>query len=173
MKHYATDRLTLRQPDLADATRLFAIYGDPETNRFNPAGPHADASVSMQVLNRWREHWQNHGFGVWAIEEKAKPGIVIGFGGLGWAEEEGWGWIVNLGYRFSPAVWGKGYATEMGQGAIDFATERLAVEALYGLVRPQHEKSLHVLRKLGFGEVGTLEDTPGEPASLVLERSLR
>ncbi|KAA0019671.1 GNAT family N-acetyltransferase [Salinicola corii] len=173
MTRHETDRLILRKPDSADGPRLFAIYGDPETHQFNPAGPHADAAVSMAVLGGWLDHWQRHGFGIWAIEEKANPGFVIGFGGLGWAKEAGWGWILNLGYRFSPAAWGKGYATEMGQGAIDYAAERLAADRIHGLVRPHHAKSVRVLHKLGFREVGTLEDTPGEPASLVLERSLR
>jgi hypothetical protein len=32
-------RLIYRQPQPEDVQRLFAIFGDPQTNLFNPAGP--------------------------------------------------------------------------------------------------------------------------------------
>lgn len=34
-----TERLILRPAAADDVASVFAIYGDPETNRYNPAGP--------------------------------------------------------------------------------------------------------------------------------------
>ena len=171
--HYETERLTLRIPNTEDAACVFRIYGDPVTNQFNPAGPHADQSVSNHVLDTWIEHWETHGFGLWAIADKTAPQQVIGFGGLSWLDKDGLGTVLNLGYRFAPSAWGQGLATELGRGAIDYAQQYLEVDALYGLVRNNHEKSIRVLEKPGFEHFDHLHDVPGASPSLVLRLVLR
>lgn len=171
--HHETERLMLRAPGVEDAASVFRIYGDPATNQFNPAGPHADQAVSNRALQRWIEHWNTHEFGIWAVADKAEPRQIIGFGGLSWLEKDGLGTVLNLGYRFSPLAWGHGFATELGRGAIHYARRHLDVDALYGLVRDNHEKSIHVLEKLGFDRFGLLHDVPDAPPSLVLNLPLR
>lgn len=46
-------RLTYRRPHASDVQRLFAIYGDPQTNLFNPAGPMASLEVARRLLDHW------------------------------------------------------------------------------------------------------------------------
>ncbi|WP_110668135.1 GNAT family N-acetyltransferase [Salinicola halophilus] len=169
---YETERLRLRAPVASDAATVFRVYGDPVTNQFNPAGPHANPHVSERVLQGWLDHWRDYGFGIWAVVERAMPERVIGFGGLGWLEKEGLGSVLNLGYRFAPSAWGRGFATELGRGAVEYARERLDGEALFGLVRGDHEKSIRVLEKLGFAHFGFLDDVPDAAPSLVLRLPL-
>ena len=56
-------RLIYRQPQPEDVQRLFAIFGDPQTNLFNPAGPMTCRADAQRLLNRWREHWAAHRVG--------------------------------------------------------------------------------------------------------------
>ena len=44
-------RLIYRKPEANDVQRLFAIFGDPQTNMFNPAGPMASLEHAQRVLN--------------------------------------------------------------------------------------------------------------------------
>ena len=97
-------RLYLRPVTESDLDDLFRIYGDPATNTFNPAGPYPDIKHAKNVLARWGNHWETHGFGNWAISLKDSPDRIIGFGGLSissYADII----INNLGYRFAAEAW--------------------------------------------------------------------
>jgi RimJ/RimL family protein N-acetyltransferase len=161
-----TERLILRAPARDDLDSLFAIYGDPATNRFNPAGPLTGIEQAQSLLDGWLAHWQAKGYGQWAIATRESPCEVIGFGGIDarkYLKVE----RLNLGYRFAVQVWGQGFATELSQAALDFGFVELHVPEIYAVVRPAHEASIRVLEKIGIQRIDTLDDVPGQAASLV------
>ncbi|WP_053213857.1 GNAT family N-acetyltransferase [Pseudomonas sp. Q12-87] len=162
-------RLIYRKPQPADVSRLFAIYGDPRTHLFNPAGPMTSLAEAQALLNHWLEHWDNHGYGWWAVARNEAPEHLIGFGGIAahdyLAEQR-----VNLGYRFAVEAWGQGYATELGSTALAQAFGPLSLPDVFGLVRPGHAASIRVLEKLGMHRFGELDDVPSEAPSLVYRR---
>ncbi|NID15147.1 GNAT family N-acetyltransferase [Luteibacter yeojuensis] len=159
-----TARLQLRPVRAADATRLFAIYGDLATQRFNPAGPLPDQAAADQLLARWLTDWAELGFGQWAVSEHGAPDHILGFGGLSrlaYGERT----LPNMGYRFAVEAWGRGLATELARAAVAWAFGPLALDEVYGLVRPTHTASIRVLEKVGMTKIGTLNDAA--PASLI------
>lgn len=159
-------QLIYRMPQTHDAQRLLSIYGDPQTNRFNPAGPMADLVQAHALLDRWIEHWTRHGFGVWAIASSIAPEHILGFGGISHhdylADKR-----INLGYRFAVEAWGKGYATRLGRDGLRQAFDVLGIPEVFGLVRPDHVASIRVLEKIGMQPFGQLDDVPGKAPSLV------
>lgn len=161
-----TARLLLRRPTAEDQTRLFAIYGDPATHQFNPAGPLVERRQAQVLLDDWLNHWQTHGYGQWAIATRDAPEQVIGFGGIAL-----YNYLnvqrLNLGYRFHTAAWGKGYATELSHAALEFAFAELNAEQVFALVRPAHSASIGVLEKIGMQRFDLLDDVPGQAESLV------
>ena len=161
-----TARLILRPPAAGDIGRFFSIHSDPATNLFNPAGPMRSAATAAASLAAWCEHWRLHGYGQWAISTVEAPDHVIGFGGIAlraYLDSE----RVNLGYRFDAACWGQGYASEVAFAARDLAMATLGLARIDGLVRPRHGASIRVLEKIGMERDGLLDDTPGQPPSLV------
>lgn len=165
-----TQRLVLRPPKAEDLTSLFAIYGDPATHQFNPAGPLREISQAQTLLGGWLAHWQAKGFGQWAIATRDAADTVIGFGGI-----DGRMYLdierLNLGYRFAVTAWGKGYATELSQAALDYALAELHAPDIFAVVRPTHLASIRVLEKIGMQRVESLDDVPGQPASYVYTAS--
>lgn len=159
-------RLVSRKPTMDDFERFFAIHADPLTNRFNPAGPLKDPEDACGRLDAWIRHWQEHGYGQWAVATVDEPAHVIGFGGIALRDYLGVA-RVNLGYRFDAAAWGKGYATALSLQALDFAFQELGLSEVFGLVRPAHAASIRVLEKIGMMRIGTLDDVPGAAPSLV------
>jgi len=161
-----TSRLILRPPHSDDLASVFAIHSDPATNQYNPAGPMTDISQAASVLGDWLRHWEEKGFGQWAIASRDDPQNIIGFGGLSmrmYLEVE----RLNLGYRFAVVGWGKGYATELSIAALEFGFKELGVEQIYAVVRPAHLASIRVLEKIGMQRVDPLDDVPGQAPSLV------
>lgn len=164
-----TSRLVLRPPTEDDLQLLFAIYGDPATNTFNPAGPLTDIEQARALLIRWLKHWDEKGYGQWAIALRVEPQRVIGFGGID-ARDYLHVERLNLGYRFALEAWGQGYATELSQAALDFAFVELRAPRIYAVVRPAHLASVRVLEKIGMHRDGKLDDVPGQAPSLVFSK---
>ncbi|KDM89871.1 GNAT family acetyltraansferase [Photobacterium galatheae] len=165
-----SDRLLMRPVCQTDLEDLFAIYGDPETNRFNPAGPFPNIQYAESVMAGWLKHWNEHGFGVWAIATQKEPENVIGFGGLSLFQFEG-KTMNNLGYRLSTASWGKGYATEFSKRALSFGFVELGFEQISARVRENHLASIQVLKKSGFRNEKKIQDVMDAPASLLFQIS--
>jgi len=165
-RQQTTARLVLRAPTLGDLQSLFSIYGDPATHQFNPSGPLTSIEQARSVLEGWLAHWQQHGYGQWAISTRQAPELIIGFGGI---DARKYLEVVrlNLGYRFAVQAWGQGYATELSQAALDFGLHELRLPEIYAVVRPLHYASIRVLEKIGMQRIDTLYDVPGQAASLV------
>ncbi|MET3034747.1 GNAT family N-acetyltransferase [Chryseobacterium sp. NRRL B-14859] len=160
----ATERLILRRPAKEDFERFFEINHDPQTNIHNPGGPMSFEKAESTFAKMF-DHWKTHNFGSWVIVEKDNPENIIGFGGLSYklyGEEE----KLNLGYRLASQAWGKGYATEFTKKAIDLAFTEGNKE-IFAIVRPSNIASVKVLEKAGMIQIGTLNDVPGQPESLV------
>ncbi|WP_411380481.1 GNAT family N-acetyltransferase [Pseudomonas sp. MPB26] len=164
---YTTEsRLIYREPLPSDLQRLFEIFGDPQTNHFNPSGPLANVEAAQRLLGQWLQQWAAEGYGWWAIARREAPESIIGFGGiapLNYLTER----RVNLGYRFAVQAWGQGYATEVGRDALTLAFETLGLPEVFGLVRPDHAASIRVLEKIGMQPFGLLDDLPGRAPSRV------
>ncbi|HED3064756.1 TPA: GNAT family N-acetyltransferase [Kluyvera ascorbata] len=167
--HLQSEHLTLRPATADDLDDLYRIYGDPATNTFNPAGPHADIAYSRRVLAGWLEHIESYGYGNWAISLRANPQRIIGFGGIRIVDYPDFT-VNNLGYRFSPEAWGKGLATEFALLATDYAFNVLKLEDVVGIVRKNHLASQKVLLKCGLTLVREIDDVPGKEPSLMFRR---
>ncbi|MEZ5985261.1 MAG: GNAT family N-acetyltransferase [Hyphomonas sp.] len=160
--------LVLREPGMGDLDRHFEIYGDLRANKHNPAGPLASPKDSRRMLQAWKDHWWKYGFGNWAVSTGDEPEDVIGFGGLSHRIINGKERI-NLGFRFAPEAWGKGYATQLGEAALHVAFDQLGLEAVHAFVRPGNLPSIRVLERLNMHQTETMEDVPDAAPSLVFE----
>jgi ribosomal-protein-alanine N-acetyltransferase len=142
-----TDRLTLRQFVPADLDDFYRLVTDPDVTRYTgDGGPHTQEEVRRGLEERVLADYQKHGFGRWAVVERA-TGRVIGFAGLKRQPELG---EVDLGYRFFKDYWGRGLATEASRPIVQYGFARLQLSRIIGLVAPEHRASARVLEKLGF-----------------------
>jgi RimJ/RimL family protein N-acetyltransferase len=143
-----TDRLLLRPPAEADRRAMVDIHTDPRTNRFNPAPPDVPAASAM--FSDWLAHWAGHGFGYPMVTERGNP-EVIGMCGVRWREFHGEK-VLNLGYRFRPSAWGKGYAVEAGLAVLEWCARELPSVPVLASVSVDNKPSLRVAERLGFTE---------------------
>jgi ribosomal-protein-alanine N-acetyltransferase len=161
-------RLILRKPLQQDVGALFEIFGDPRTNTFNPAGPYRKRSEANVTMARWLAHWDRNGFGDWAVCLKSAPAEIIGFGGLSYSMF-GKSEKINLGYRFSTAVWGQGIASEFAETAVHAGFLILRLEEILATVRENHLASRRVLEKTGLRQIDVIPDPRGIASSIIYE----
>lgn len=88
--------------------------------------------------------------------EADAPRAVIGYLNFHAApDERGW---AEIGYALLPEARGRGYAIEAVRAAFDWAAERHGVRRFRASVAPDNERSLNLIRKLGFVEAGAQWD---------------
>lgn len=142
-----TRRLVLRRIQPADADAFVAVHSAPE------AYPH-DARFrrtpdqALELLEWFCRHWADDGIGYWTIR-LAESGEVIGFGGVRHSEEEGEP-VLNLAYRFWPSAWGNGYAPEMAEAAVRWASQHRPDRPVLIVTDADNAPSVRVAEKLGF-----------------------
>lgn len=90
--------------------------------------------------------YATYGYGRMACIERA-TGKLVGFSGLKYLEDLQ---EVDIGYRFLPECWGKGYATESAQALITAGRVQHGITRIVGLVQPENIASARVLQKVGL-----------------------
>lgn len=142
-----TERLLIRPFTLDDAEEYLPLVSDPEVIRYtgDAAQGSVDAARAIIESHPLRDY-AVHGFGRMACIER-RSGRLIGFSGLKFLDalQE-----VDIGYRFLPAYWGMGYATESARALMQHGQEEFGISRIIGLVQPANAASAHVLAKLGL-----------------------
>lgn len=166
-----TDRLDLRAFQPADLAPLQALLGDARVVRQLFDGrPKSPEEVRALVDAEFSFGRAPLGL---AVLELRATSEVVGFGGLipcAYLDEG----EVELGFAFAERAWGKGYATEIGQGQIDYALGPLGLSRVHGLAHPDNAASLAVLRRIGMRESATVQaGTRGPRVVMTIERMVR
>ena len=146
-----TERLILRKLKESDGNDLVEILTNPMVSRFLAGGK----DISEETARRWpsssKQKWIDNGYGVFGVVEKT-TNKVIGYCGFAPFKDG-----QELLYGYHQDVWGKGYGTEAGKAALDFAKANYDWQKLYGISWPQNSGSIGLLTKLGFKYVGQSE----------------
>lgn len=145
-----TPRLVLRRwrPDDLDA--FAALNADEETMR--TVGPSRTLSreESAEALDALAGHWEVHGFGLWAVEER-DTGRLIGRAGL-WHPPD---WPdVEIGWLLASDRWGRGLATEAARAGLDYGFTHRRIDRVGSIIRPGNDASERVALRLGMRLAG-------------------
>jgi RimJ/RimL family protein N-acetyltransferase len=144
-----TARLILRGFALDDIDAHGRIFSDPLVTRFLPRGPYpADKAhdIASRTISYFIEHWVQHGFGVWAVIDKAS-GALIGQCGLNKLEEAP---DVEVLYLLDRPFWGRGLATEGARASVEAGFTSVGLRRIVGLTKPENDASQRVLEKVGL-----------------------
>lgn len=158
-------RLICRLPQAFDLDAIFPLYSDPQTAALSPLSILTDLDDVALMLDEWIRHWQAHDFGPWLIALHDAPELVIGCGGVSMRDFAG-ECLPNLWYRFAPAVWGQGYASEFVRAALVHFQGLHRFKEVHALVLPHNTASIRVLEKSGLQPCGQLPGPDGKGASL-------
>ncbi len=155
-----TPRLILRRftSSEADAALIFELNRDPEVLKYLHEPALQDTHHAMEILNTIILPQYEINLGRWATHLKT-TNQFIGWCGLKQRPELN---ETDLGYRFKPSAWGKGYATEAAAATLEYGFEILQLKTIIGRAHVQNLSSLSVLKKIGMKYIGEgiVDDCP-------------
>jgi RimJ/RimL family protein N-acetyltransferase len=145
-----TERLVLVPfaPEHLDG--LFKMNSDPAVMTYLGAPQTRDAVAAS--ITRQQGKWAELGFGWWAVIERATDELIGAacLQHLGHVETN----PLEIGWRLMPSAQGKGYATEAGQAAMDYAFNVAGETYLTAVTAPDNKASARVMQRLGMTYIG-------------------
>lgn len=144
MDEIETNRLHLRLFSPDDLNELSLIFSDQQVLKYLATGKAATREETQSALLSMIRHWQRHGYGRWAVVEKATQKL-IGYGGL--RSFEG---TPELVYLLARPYWGRGLATEIAHACLEYGFMQHRFERIIALTRPENLASRRVMEKVGL-----------------------
>jgi ribosomal-protein-alanine N-acetyltransferase len=131
-------------PDDLDALSL--ITGDAEVMKYLGVSGPRTREKTQNTIDAILRHWQNHGFGIWAIDHKADRRL-IGWCGLQVLEKTP---EVEVAYLLAKEYWNQGLATEAARAAVEYGFNGLNLKRIVAIARPENVGSYRVMEKIGM-----------------------
>lgn len=148
-----TDRTVIREITEDDLPELYEIYDDDFVTKYVEELYEYDDELQFT-----RDYIKNmygfYGYGLWLVFDK-ETGKLAGRAGLSNrtiddAEQ------VELGYVISKEFRNRGYAAEVCEAILKYASEQLKMEEIYICTDKDNLPSLRLARKLGFDMYGSV-----------------
>ena len=136
-----TERLSLRQPTLADVKAITHLANDRRIAENTRRLPHPYSQDHAVEFVRGIAT-QRRG-SVFLIENNHSP---VGMAGIDWRDQA----APELGYWLGVEHWGQGFGTEAARAVIDFFFEEFEAEHLLSGARVANPASRNILEKCGF-----------------------
>lgn len=142
-----TPRTILRHFTEEDLDAVFEFNSHPEVQRYTGEKAITEMSQALHIINKvTKVDYDTYGYGRFATVYKPEN-KVIGFAGLKYEPTLG---ETDIGFRFLPAYWGKGLATEVSIELIKYGFDTLNLERIIGIAMPENIGSCKVLQKIGL-----------------------
>ena len=144
-----TSRLTLRPWKEEDAEPLYQILAVKNMLKYFPNTDPRSLDQVERMISFRLAHWEEHGFGLWAVEPRG-GNELLGWNGLQFLPETG---EVEVAYLISKPYWGKGLTTEGARAALQYGFEQIGLDRIIALAHPDNKASQCVMQKLGMSFV--------------------
>ena len=143
-----TDRLILRRWRDADVEPFVEMNADPKVMEFFPDV--MTVEETQESVERYRRHFDDHGFGFWVAELKGSDSFAGVIGMAHTRFDSHFTPAVEVGWRLAAKHWGNGYAPEGALAAIDFAFRYVGLKEVVAMTAAGNLKSRRVMEKIGM-----------------------
>jgi len=148
-----TERLTVRELTYTDAAFILRLLNEPSfIDNIADKGVRNLDDAKNYLLAGPLASYKNYGFGLFRVGLR-EDDTVIGIAGLlkrDFLDD------VDLGYALLPEFCGFGYAYEVNSALLDYAKTKIVLKTVVAIVTPNNNRSIKLLRKLGFHADGTI-----------------
>lgn len=145
-----TERMRIRQFREEDFGAYFTMESDDVVMRYINGRGRGLAEARERFNCYLSDYCQDSGFGAWAVCLADDP-QPIGTSCLNFIDNTT---IWQIGYKFSPQHHGKGLATELAKGLLQYAFECCRLAEVSAVCDPQNKASEKVMQKAGMEYIG-------------------
>ncbi len=144
---FTTERLVVQPRTIRDLAASIAMDDDPLVIRFIDV-PWSDAASHAAFVRARIEHRYPQGLGYWSVFGRGDRTSFLGWILL--TPLDLVGPEIEIGWRFTRAAWGKGYATEAAAPVLRHAFETAGLDAVIADIAIANFASRRVAEKLGL-----------------------
>lgn len=160
-----TERLIIRElKDEDDADFIFRLLNTPKFIQFiGDRNVHSPEDAHNFIRDRYRKSYQDHGYGLYAVELKAAGSETIGI--CGFVRRDSLPGP-DIGFAFLPEYEGKGYGYEAASAMMNYGRTALGFAEVLAITTTDNDASGALLEKLGFSFDRVMENEEGETLKL-------
>jgi RimJ/RimL family protein N-acetyltransferase len=143
-----TERLLMRRWRASDREPFAAINADEHVMELMPGT--LKRAESDAYLDSIEQHFDEHGFGLWALQLR-DGGELIGLTGLNMvAFDAHFTPAVEIGWRLAHSAWGHGYASEAARIALRVGFEQACLAEIVSMTSELNTRSQAVMEQIGM-----------------------
>lgn len=143
---FSSDRLLFRQFTIDDAQLIHELNSNELVLKYVHELPSTPERAILRLKESIIPHYQQFGYGRWAVHLKDNNDF-IGWCGLKFRPDRE---ETDLGYRYSPSSWGKGYGTEAASACLEYGFKTLQLNRITAAAHIENLPSLRILEKIGM-----------------------
>jgi [ribosomal protein S5]-alanine N-acetyltransferase len=141
-----TARLKLVPQDARWRGDLMRLFNDKKVaDWLFLTGPPTEEQLDKRI-EAAEAFWREHGYGMFAVLDKESERFVARVGAMPTPETG----RIEIAWSTMPEAWGRGYAPEAAEAAIEFTFARSGLAKLDCYLRPDNTASRRVAEKVGF-----------------------
>ncbi|RTR31279.1 GNAT family N-acetyltransferase [Shewanella atlantica] len=158
----SSERLVLNETTADDAQAVFELFSDKRVTEYYDLDVFDSIGQALDLIEGDSRKALDNQMLRWAVREKSSEDYIGSYiGGCGINRFEPDRHVAVIGYEFSRAFWGKGYATEAITSVIEFAFSSSCpstVNRIEAYTMMGNLASESLLLKLGFKAEGILRE---------------
>ena len=144
-----TERLILREVEKTDGPFILELYNTPDFIRYIGDRQIGDLQKAEDYIReKLIRSYEVNGYGLYVMILKSS-GELIGVCGLVKRSAES---PPDIGFSVLPAHYRKGYTLEAAHAVLEYARVYLKLNEVLGLVHPENQASIALLKKIGIPE---------------------
>ncbi|MDN5709992.1 MAG: GNAT family N-acetyltransferase [Planococcus sp. (in: firmicutes)] len=151
----------------SDRTPFAALNANPNVMEFFPKT--LSCAESDALVDRIETHFEEKGYGLWAVERKEDKAFIGFIGLLDVNFDIGIEDATEIGWRLDQQFWKKGYATEGAKACLTYAFNELGKKEIYSFTSMINTPSETVMNRIGMEKAGEF-DHPRVPEGSPLRK---
>lgn len=148
---FESERLGFRRWTDADREPFARMNADPQVMEYFPNL--LTRAESDRLIERFEQHTEEKGFGIWAVERKEDRAFIGYIGLLEVGFDAGFQGAVEIGWRLDNKFWKQGYATEGAKACLEYAFRILGLTEICSFTARINRPSEAVMQRIGMEKV--------------------
>lgn len=148
---FESERLGFRRWQEADKILFAQMNADRKVMRYFP-NP-LTREESDQLIAKFECHFQEKGYGIWAVELKESKKFIGFIGLLTIRMDVDFQDSTEIGWRLDYPFWKKGYAVEGAKACLNYAFHTLQLSEVYSFTAVLNKDSEKVMQRIGMSKV--------------------